>query len=487
MKYARPVFAVVAAALLLIPLRSAAGDGQLAPIQIAPERRQLIGIRTAVVERKDVSDEVDATATIQPDEELQSYVQTRFSGWIDQVYANQTYASVKKGQPLFTIYSPDLVSTEQEYLLALAARDRAQESKIEGVSGDAETLVDAAGERLRLWNVSPREISRLEREHTPRRSIEIDSPVSGYVVERNALPGMYVQPDSRLFAITDLSRVWAYAAVFQNDLAKVKVGDPAELTINTGASREYGGRVTFIWPEVDQTTRTAKVRVEFENADHELVPGMFGRISLKAPLGEQTVIPDSAVLRAGTRNLAFVDQGNGTIVPVEVDLGAHVGNEFVVVRGLRPGQTVVSSANFLLDSESQLQAAAGNYVPPPSGVGANAPTAESKSQVSIELNSDPSTPARGHNTFTVKVRDSNGKAIKGASVTVTFYMAAMPAMGMAAMRDQASLEDQGEGQYSGAIELQSGGTWSVTIAATRNGQPLGSKQLDVSVTGPMSM
>src|SRR5579862_2600908 len=349
-----------------------AADSQLAPIRITPERRQMIGLKFAIVARKDVSDRLETTGNIEADERLQGYVQTRFAGWIEKVFANSTYQYVHRGQPLFTIYSPDLMSTESEYLLAIDARKRVADSTVADVTTDASSLVDSAAERLRLWGVSPREIARLERERTVRRAVEIDSPMSGYVVERNALPNMYVQPDTRLFTITDLSKVWIYAAVFQDELGKVQRGDPATVTVDAYPGIHFNGHVDFIWPQIDLATRTAKVRCEFDNPTGKLFPGMFARVVLDLPMGDQIVIPDTAVLRTGTHNVAFIDRGDGYLTPAEIELGAHVGDDFIVLKGLRPGRQIVSSANFLIDSESQLQAAAGAFVPPPPGVGANA-------------------------------------------------------------------------------------------------------------------
>src|SRR5580693_9155906 len=217
-------------------------DAQLAPIRITPERRQLIGLKFATVMRKDVSDRLETTGNIEADERLQGYVQTRFAGWIEKVFANSTYQYVRRGQPLFTIYSPDLMSTESEYLLAVDARKRVKDSAIADVTTEATSLVDSAAERLKLWGVSPREIARLERERTVRHAVEIDSPMSGYIVERNALPNMYVQPDTRLFTITDLSKVWIYAAVFQDDIGKVRPGDRASVTVD-GYPGTVEGRV----------------------------------------------------------------------------------------------------------------------------------------------------------------------------------------------------------------------------------------------------
>jgi RND family efflux transporter MFP subunit len=464
-------------------------DSQLAPIRITPERRQLIGLKFATVERKDVSDRLETTGNIEADERLQGYVRTRFAGWIEKVFANSTYQYVHRGEPLFTIYSPDLMSTESEYLLAIEARKRVKDSNVAGVTDDASSLVDSAAERLKLWGVSPREIARLERERTVRRAVEIDSPMSGYIVERNALPNMYVQPDTRLFTITDLSEVWIYAAVFQDEIGRVHPGDPATVTVDSYPGTKFDGRVDFIQPQIDPMTRTAKVRCEFKNPNGQLLPGMSAKVALDLSMGEQTVIPDTAVLRTGTHNVAFIDRGDGYITPAEIELGAHVGDEFIVLKGLAAGQQVVSSANFLIDSESQLQAAAGAFVPPPPGVGANVvgQASEAVPQASIEFTSDPNPLVRGQNKMIVTLRDSKGAPISGAQVTVSFYMAAMPAMGMAAMRAQRTASDQGNGAYATNIDLPSGGTWRLTITASKGGNTIATKQIEVSASGSMAM
>jgi RND family efflux transporter MFP subunit len=476
--------------LLLLAAPTVCGaDSQLAPIRIAPERRQLIGLKFATVVRKDVSDRLETTGNIEADERLQGYVQTRFAGWIEQVFANSTYQYVRRGQPLFTIYSPDLVSTENEYLLAIDARKRVGNSSVADVTSDASSLVDSAAERLKLWGVSPREVARLERERTVHRAVEIDSPMSGYVVERNALPNMYVQPDTRLFTITDLSKVWIYAAVFQDEIGKVRSGDPATVTVDAYPGTNFDGRVDFIQPQIDPMTRTARVRCEFNNRKGQLLPGMFAHVALDLPMGEQTVIPDTAVLRTGTHNVAFIDRGDGYLTPAEVELGPHVGDQFIALKGLKSGEQIVSSANFLIDSESQLQAAAGAFTPPPPGVGANAAgqASEAIPPASIEFTSDPNPLVRGHNKVTVTLRDSKGAPISGAQVTVSFYMAAMPAMGMGAMHAQGTSDDQENGTYATNIELPSGGTWSLTITASKGGNTIATKQLDVSASGSMAM
>jgi hypothetical protein len=287
----------------------------------------------------------------------------------------------------------------------------------------------------------------------------------------------------RLYTIADLSTVWVQAQVFQNDLERIKVGAPAKLTVNTYPGRTFTGRVDFIYPQVDMETRTAKVRVVFSNPGLQLKPGMFVNVSLKVPMGTQLVIPATGVLQSGAREIAFVERTDGYIEPREVQLGSRVGDDFIVLKGLKGGEQIVTSANFLIDSESQLQAALGSFVPPPPGAGAA--SAMNAPQANLELSSDPNPPHKGSNVFRVKLTDANGALISGAEVSVTFYMPAMPAMGMAAMRTPITLSDKGNGRYEGAGQLDSGGTWQVTIVAKKNGQIVASKQLSVNATGGM--
>lgn len=455
----------------------------LVPMQISSQRLQSIGVKTGEVQRKFVLDEIPTTGNVAVDETRLAYVQVRFSGYIQRVFADATYQYVRKGQPLFTIYSPDLVATEREYLVAKQAQQQVAQSTVPGVATGAASLVDAAAERLTQWNIPQREIARLGSSGQVRQDLEIDSPVSGYITEREALPNKYAQPDTRLYTVADLSTVWVFAQVFQNDLGRLKTGDSATLTVDTYPGRTFAGRVDFIYPDIDVSTRTARVRLVFPNPNLELMPGMFVNVALRIPMGRQVVIPATGVLQSGTRQIAFVDQGGGNLEPREIQLGARVGDNFIVLKGLKAGEKIVTSANFLIDSESQLQAALGTFVPPPPGAGAaramNAP------QARAELTTEPNPPHKGSNILRLKLTDGKGSPILGAEVTVTFFMAAMPAMGMAAMRVTVALSDKGNGLYEGSGQLGGGGTWQVTILAKKNGQVVASKQLSVSATGGM--
>jgi Cu(I)/Ag(I) efflux system membrane fusion protein/cobalt-zinc-cadmium efflux system membrane fusion protein len=460
----------------------ASTEAPLVPVQISPQRLQSIGVKTGEVERRVVADEIRTTGSVAVDERRLAYVQVRFSGYIQKVFADATYQYVHKGQPLFTIYSPDLVATEREYLVAKQNQRQVAQSTVPGIASSAASLLDAATERLKQWGVPQKEIARLESTGEVQQELEVDSPVYGYITERNALPSVAVQPEMRLYTIADLSTVWIQAQVFQNDLERIKVGAPATLAVNTFPGRKFTGRVDFIYPQVDMETRTAKVRVVFSNSGLQLKPGMFVNVSLKVPMGSQLVIPATGVLQSGSREIAFVERSDGYIEPREVQLGSRVGDDFIVLKGLKAGEQIVTSANFLIDSESQLQAALGSFVPPPPGAGAAAMNAP---QANLELNSDPTPPRKGGNAFRVKLTDANGAPISGAEVSVTFFMPAMPAMGMAAMRTPVTLSDKGKGLYEGSGQLESGGTWQVTILAKKNGQLIATKQLSVNATGGM--
>ena len=461
----------------------ALAETALVPLQLSPQKLQSIGVKTSEVGHKIVTDEIRATGNVVVDETRVAYVQTRFSGYIQRVFADATYQYVRKGQPLFAIYSPDLVATEREYLVAKQNQQQVAQSTVSGVAASAASLLDAAAERLKQWGVPSREIERLESTGQVQEEIEVYSPVSGFITERNALPSVAVQPEMRLYTIADLSTVWVQAQVFQNDLGRIKVGDVATLSVDTFPGRMFSGRVNFIYPQLDMDTRTAKVRIVFSNSGLQLKPGMFVNVALKVPMGRQLVIPASAILQSGTRQVAFVDRGDGYLEPRDVQLGARAGDDFIVVKGVREGEKIITSANFLIDSESQLQAALGSFVPPPPGAGAA--SAMNAPQASVELTSNPSPPHKGNNVFRLKVTDSSGAPVSGAEVSATFFMAGMPEMGMAAMHIQVTLSEKGNGIYEGSSELGSGGTWQVTVLVRKDGITIASKQLSVSATGGM--
>ena len=457
----------------------------LAPVQLTAQRMQSIGVKTGVVKVKNLSAEIRTVGDVETDETKLAYVQLRFPGWIRRVFADSTFQYIRKGQPLFTIYSPEIVTTEREYLLAKQNRHALFESSVPGVAAGAVSLFSAAGERLRQWQVPEREIKALESTGIVRQDLEIDSPVSGYITERNALPNMYVQPETRLYTVANLSTVWVYAEVFQSDSGRIAAGQPATVTTDAYPDESFSGRVDYLWPQIDRTTRTQRVRLVFSNPKLRLKPGMFVNVRLRIPMGRHLAIPASGVLEAGVRQIAFLDHGSGYLEPRELQLGARVESDFIVEKGLKAGDKIVTSANFLVDSESQLQAALGSYAQPSQEPVTAGGTDSSTARAGIEFNSVPSPPRKGGNVFRVKLTDKDGAPLTGAQVSVTFFMPAMPAMGMAAMRTVSKLDGKGTGQYEGTGNLGSGGTWQVSVAAQKSGQTLASKQFSVSATGGM--
>jgi membrane fusion protein, copper/silver efflux system len=462
---------------------SASAPSQLAALQLSPQRLQSIGVTSGEVKVEELSNDIRAVGNVAVDERLEAYVQTRFSGWIQKVYANSTYQYVHKGQPLFTIYSPELVTTEQEYLLARKNSSLLAQSTVPGVASGADSLLSAARERLKQWEIPSREIQNLEATGQVRHNLEVDSCVSGYITQYNALPNLYVQPATRLYTIADLSTVWVYAEVFQSDISQIHRGDSATITTDAYPGRTFYGRVDFIYPSVNMDTRTIKVRLVFRNPGLKLTPGMFVNVDLKVSLGRHLAIPVNGVFHTGTRNIVFIDHGGGYLAPRDVTLGPRAGDYYSVLKGLKPGERVVTSANFLIDSESQLQAAMGSFAPPPPPP----PTANGKAtaQANIGFTTSPSPPRKGTDTVRVRLTGVDGKPITGAQVKARFFMPAMPAMGMSARQSIFTLNDQGGGFYQGNGQLQSGGTWQVTIFAMKNGQTVATRQLSVNAEGGM--
>ena len=451
----------------------------LAAVQLSPQRLQQIGVTMAVAVMKNVSREVTAPGNVDIDEQKLGYVQTRFPGWIKEVWADANYQYVRKGQKLFSVYSPDLVSSEQELLLA---RQNAQTfaHDTHGMAGaESGWLLKSAEERLRQFGVTQEQIAAVEASGKAEHDLIVYSPVTGYITERNALPNAYVQPETKLYTVADLSTVWVYANVFQNDVGLLKPGDRARVTVDAYPGRTFTGRIDQILPQVDMTTRTARVRLVLANPGVTLKPGMYVNVSMQAPMGRQLVIPASAALQAGTRTIAFVDHGGGSLEPRVIETGQQLDGSIVVLKGLKDGERVVSSANFLVDSEAQLQAVFGG------GAAAQPPAAAMAEVMQIALATDPSPARKGRDMLRVMLSGADGKPATGAQVKAVFFMPAMPAMGMAAMRVPVTLAEKGGGQYEGAIELDSGGTWDVTVTVERSGQVVATKQLSVNVEGGM--
>lgn len=457
-------------------------DAPLSPVQLTAEQMRNIGMTTGTAEYKDLSDDLRATGSVAINDSLLSYVQVRFSGSIHKVFANATYRYVRKGDPLFTIYSPELVATQQEYLLANDNQRALSSSSIREVAAGAKSLSVAAEHRLAQWDIPASEIAELKRTGKVVTDLTIQSPASGYITERNALPNMYAEPGTRLYTIADLSRVWVNAQVYQCDVGRLKPGDQSLVTVDAYPQKTFRGRVEEVLPQVDPTTRTVQVRLSIDNPDLSLKPGMFVNVNLKSMLGRRLVVPASSVLQTGLKQVVFLDKGNGRIEPKEVVLGPQIDGNFVILKGLEAHQPIVTSANFLIDSESQMQAASGAATP--AAQNADAASASGQS-IRIAFTSNPDPPHKGNNSLHVKIADSDGAAVTGAQVVVAFHMAAMPTMDMAAMNEAATLNEKSAGAYEGQLELPCGGTWQMTIGVKQKGQLVATRKFSINAKGGM--
>ncbi|MGA8041939.1 MAG: efflux RND transporter periplasmic adaptor subunit [Terracidiphilus sp.] len=458
-------------------------EPELAPVQISPQRLQQIGVTTAVVAMKNVSQDLTVPGNVDIDEQKLAYVQTRFPGWIKDVWANANFQYVRKGQRLFSVYSPDLVSSEQELLLAKQNEQAFAHDRHSMAAQESGWLLKAAEDRLRQYGVTQEQIAAVETSGKAEHDIVVSSPAEGYIVERNALPNAYVQPETKLYTIADLSTVWVYANVFQSDVGRLKPGDAARVTVDAYPGRTFFGRIDQILPQVDMTTRTVRVRLVFGNRGLALKPGMYVNAAIRVPLGRQMVVPASAVLQAGTHSVAFIDRGGGRLEPRTIETGPQLDDAVVVLKGLKEGERVVSSANFLVDSEAQLQAAFGG--PPTTGTQPESPEAKPAEAIGIVLTTTPAPPRKGANVLRVALTGQDARPVTGVQVSVVLFMPAMPAMGMAAMRVPVALKEKQAGQYEAPLQLDSGGTWEVTVTVQRGGQTIATKQTSVNVEGGM--
>ena len=318
---------------------------------------QKIGVTYTTVRRAHLKRTIRTVGLLQMDEEKISRVHVKVVGWIENVYLNYVGKLIKKGQPLFTLYSPDIVSTEQEYLIARKGQQYLAKTPYTDVSSDANSLLKATRDRLRLWDISDTEIQQLETSGKAARTMTLYSPVNGFVMSRNAYEQAYVTPETDLYDIADLSTIWVNVDIFEYEAPYVHVGQTTQMQLSYFPGRTYRGKVTYIYPTLDPKTRTIKVRLEFPNPGYELKPDMYADVQLNVDYGTQTLVPSEAVLNSGTRQVVFIAKPNGYFEPRDVEIGDQFDGQTVVLVGLKPGEKIVASGNFLIDSESRLGAA----------------------------------------------------------------------------------------------------------------------------------
>ena len=455
---------------------AAAAASPRAAVSIDPRRQQLIGVRTAPARRVPLAQTIRTTGNVRADETRQTDINLKIEGWIRDLYVDYTGQAVRKGQPLFTLYSPDLYTTEQEYILALKSRDQMQSSQIPEARERADQLVASARQRLLLWDIPAEEIKALEDRREPQNAVLFRSPVDGVVIDKQAVKGVHMMPGQTLYKIADFSTVWVEADVYETEMPLVRVGARAVVTLDAYPEERFTGRVVYIYPYVDEKSRTNKVRYEFANRGGRLKPGMYANVEINAApagAGSGIVVPTNAVLDSGTEQVVFVAKGDGYFEPRRVKVGRRLGTDIEILEGIKEGEQVATQATFFLDSESQLRASLQGFETPP------AARAASREALDITFRSQPDPPKMGDNQLEVIVKDPTGKPIEDAEVSVQFFMAAMPTMNMPAMRNEVKLSRAGGGVYRGMGQVMMAGRWDATVTVMRGGQRVGSKQLSV--------
>ena len=440
-------------------------------VNVSPEKQQLVGIRTAPVELRPLVKRIRTVGIVTYDETKVAQVFTKVEGWIEKLFVNYTGKLVEKGQPLFTLYSPDLVSTQEEYLLALQAKDALASSSLQEIRTGSASLLESARRRLSLWDISQEQIDELQKTGQPKRSLTIYSPLSGFVIKKEAFQGMKVMPDKELYTITDLSTVWVNSDIYEFELPHVRVGQEAKITLSYFPGQIFAGRVSWISPVLDEKTRTVKVRLEFSNHDFTLKPEMYANVEINVDAGKGVAVPDEAVLDSGLRKVVFIDKGQGRFEPREVKLGGKFDSYYEVLSGLSSGERILASASFLLDSESRLKEAMGAMAGMDMGEGGKtaaakeSPRQKKSGEMTLTLDTQPAKPKAGEVTLRLKIQDSKGNSVQDAKVSFNIVMT-MP--GMAPSKADGKLSR--DGFYEAKANLAMAGEWEVTVTIRRPGQ-----------------
>jgi Cu(I)/Ag(I) efflux system membrane fusion protein len=487
-------------------------------------QQQLIGVRTTEVRFAPFGQAIRAVGTITYDERKLTQVNLQVSGWIRKVFVDAVGKSVRKGEPLLSLYSPDLLATQEEYLLALRSEQQLAGSPLPEAKEGAQALITSARERLKLWNVTDQQIDELQRRGKADPVITVYAPASGIVLKREALPGKYVEPGTTLYELADLSTVWIYADVYESQLADLKPHQQAVATFDAYPETTFEGTVQYIYPSLNETTRTIRVRLELPNPKLSLKPGMYGTVVIQTDQQKRLVVPKEAVLDTGVRQIVFLDEGKGMYVPTEVKLGRRGEDKVEVLAGVKEGDRVVTSANFLLDAQSKL-ASTGNMqemmgqigmadwqmrgayeakmamgeggVPAPPGrageKGMEAmkdmlgmPTSTPAKPVSetrkvssyvLTLSTVPAIPKAGETMLRLKLNDPEGKPVTNANV---LFVYTMPMPGMTDTKVTSIYTK--DGIYEGKAMLGMAGTWEVKVSVTAPGRPPITEKFQLAVT-----
>jgi Cu(I)/Ag(I) efflux system membrane fusion protein len=473
-------------------------------IAVPAVMRQLIGVRSAPVAYATLEREIRTVGTVGYDERGLTQITVKTSGWIRKVFVDSIGRPVRKGDPLLTLYSPDLLATQDEYLLALRTQDQLATSPLADVKANAASLLASARERLQLWDVTDTQIAALERRGTADPVLTVYAPSSGIVLKREALPGKYLEPGTTLYEMADLSTVWISADIYESEVAAVKINQPASVTFAAYPGTTFRGNVSYIYPSLNTEARTVRVRLELPNPGLKLKPGMYGNVTVQTDAVHTLVVPKEAVLETGLRQLVFMDRGQGRYEPAAVTLGRRSQDAVEVLEGLTEGDRIVTSANFLLDAESKLASASsmqammgrigmadwqmrgaheGKMEDMPGmemGSKNERPGAEPRQMdgLTLSLTTVPGKPKAGNVLLKLTLTGQAGKPVTNAQVLLVYTMP-MPGM----TDSKVTARHTKDGLYEGTVLFGMGGTWVVTVNVTIPGRPPIAETFQFSVVG----
>ncbi len=492
-----------------MPGMSAAPSGA---VVVPAVMRQLIGVRSAPAGVAALGQEIRAVGTVGYDERGLTQVTVKTSGWVREVFVDSIGRSVRKGEPLFTFYSPDLLATQDEYLLALRTQDQLAMSPLDEIKTNAASLVVSARERLRLWDLTDAQIAALERRGKAEPVLTVYAPSSGIVLKREALPGKYVEPGTTLYEVANLSTVWISADIYESEVAAVTLNQTASATFAAYPGETFQGTVSYVYPTLNAEARTVRVRLELPNPGLKLKPGMYGNVTVQTDAVNTLVIPKEAVLETGLRQLVYLDRGQGRYEPALVKLGRRSQDDVEVLEGLKAGDRIVTSANFLLDAESKLASASsmqammgrigmgdwqmrGAYEGTMEGMemgdmkgmqmadmkGMEGPSTTETRQVaglSLALSTAPENLKAGNVLLKLTLADQASKPVTNAQV---LFVYTMPMPGMT--DSKVTARHTKDGLYEGTVLFGMGGTWVVTVNVTVPGRPPIAETFQFSVAG----
>jgi RND family efflux transporter MFP subunit len=454
-------------------------DGGAEGIILDARRRQLIGVRTVRVAPGALPRHIRGSGIIRYDEARITDFNLKFQGWIRELSVSYVGQRVHTGQPLFTVYSPELDALQNNLIGALRAREQTAATQTADSPQYGDRLVESPRLRLKQWDVAEEEVRRLEQTRQLPDGVVFRSPRDGVVIDKAVLTGMRFEPGQTLYKIADASTLIVEADFSEPGIESLHVGASATIRIDASPGQErLSGRVVSLYPFLSEQTRTLKARIELPNRSGRVKPGMFATVEVAGHATTGLVIPEDAVIDSGTRQTVFVAEGEGYYQPRAVKIGQRSDGRVLVLEGLRDGEEVATRAAFFLDSESQMRSAFQNY-------GGAAVSLVERSEPStgakfiVRVSPDP--PRTGHNSFDVSVRDANGRPLNGATVLVRLSMPSMPSMNMPAMHAEANLIESDAGNYTGHTAISMAGRWNVTVTARRSGHLIGTTQTTLLV------